>query len=290
MIKEGMAYGPQASLQWQRLGAFPAVALERARLQAHTALQPVVQVTRGYVPARTDDSNNSFSWSARLNALVSGEIAAGTLPFRLGLRLSTLTLLAVGRDSTELGSAALHGKSLPYERTWIGFRLAEAGLDWAVLEKPLHYRIPANEFVEGSPFEVTEELSELARYYANAALVLNSVAETLPGASPVRCWPHHFDIATLRSLGDGQRSLGVGLSPGDASYNQPYFYVTPSVVNPSMTLPAMKSGGHWHTDGWTGAVLTGDDIVRQGGAGEQAAFVTNWLNEAIEAARRILAE
>jgi hypothetical protein len=37
-------------------------------------------------------------------------------------------------------------------------------------------------------------------------------------------------------------------------------------------------------------VLTGDDIVRQGGAGEQAAFVTNWLNEAIEAARRILAE
>jgi hypothetical protein len=38
-------------------------------------------------------------------------------------------------------------------------------------------------------------------------------------------------------------------------------------------------------ENWTGAVLTGEDIVSQGDAGEQAAFVTNWLNEAIVAAR-----
>jgi hypothetical protein len=285
-----MAYGPQISLEWQRLGAFPATALRRARLQAHAALQPLVQVTRGYVPSRGDDSHNSFSWSPRLNALLSGEIAAGTLPFRLGLRLSTLTLLAVGRDSIELGSSSLHGKTLSQERTWLSFRLAEAGLDWVVLEKPVHYRIAANEFLEGLPFEVTEELSELARYFGNAALVLNGIAEALPGASPVRCWPHHFDIATLQPLGNEQGSLRVGLSPGDDSYDQPYFYAAPSAVNSSMALPVMKSGGQWHTENWTGAVLTGEDIVRQGDAGEQAAFVTTWLNEAIEAARAVIAK
>jgi len=289
-VEDDMAYGPQVSLEWQRLGAFPATALRRARLQAHAALQPLVQVTRGYVPSRADDSHNSFSWSPRLNALLSGEIAAGTLPFRLGLRLATLTLLAVGRDSLELGSSSLHGKTLPQERTWLSFRLAEAGLDWAVLEKPVHYGVATNEFLEGLPFEVTEELSELARYYGNTALVLNGLADVLPGASPVRCWPRDFDIATLQPLGNGQRSLRAGLSPGDASYNQPYFYVIPSPVNPSMALPVIKSGGQWHTENWTGAVLTGEDIVRQGDAGEQAAFVTTWLNEAMEAARMAIAK
>lgn len=283
-------YGPQANWEWQRLGAFPATALERARLQAHTALQPLVQVTRGYLPAVADDSHNSFIWSPHLNALLTGEITAGMLPFRLGLRLSTLTLVAAGRDFTELGSSALHGKSLPYERTWLSFRLAEAGLDWAVLERAVHYSIPPNEFIAGAPFEVTEELSELARYFGNASLVLNGIAEALPGALPVRCWPHHFDIATLQSLGGGQRWIGVGQSPGDDSYHQPYFYVTLPAVSASMTLPTLKSGGHWHTGSWTGAVLAGEHIVRQGSAGEQDAFVTSWLKEAIEAARRVLGE
>jgi hypothetical protein len=277
-------------LEWQRLGAFPAIALERARRQAHAALQPLVQVTRGYVSARADDSSNSFSWSPRLNALLTAEIMAGTLPFRLGLRLSTLTILAVGRDFTELGSAALHGKSIAQERTWLGFRLAEAGLDWAALEKPLHYRIEKSEFTDGSHFEVTEELSEFARYYANAAIVLNGVAEALPRASPVRCWPQHFDMATVQPVGNGQRTLRVGLSPGDSSYAQPYFFVKPSAVNPLASLPSLRSGGEWQHGDWTAAVLTGEEVGRKESAEEQAAFVTDWLNEAVEAARRILAE
>ena len=45
------------------------------------------------------------------------------------------------------------------------------------------------------------------------------------------CWPHHFDIATLVKLEDGQpanaRSIGVGVSPGDEYYAQPYVYVSP---------------------------------------------------------------
>lgn len=285
-----MADSPQVNLEWQRVGAFPAIALERARRQEHAALQPLVQVTRGYVTARADDSNNSFSWSSRLNALLTGEITAGTLPFRLGLRLSTLTILAVGRDSIELGSAALHGKSIAQERTWLGFRLAEAGIDWAVLEKPLHYQIAASEFLEGSPFEAADELSEFARYYANAALVLNGVAEALPGASPVRCWPQHFDMAILQPFENGQRSLRVGLSPGDASYGQPYFFVKPSVAAPAAKLPTLRCGGEWHHGDWTGAVLISEEVCRQESGDDQAAFVTDWLNEAIEAARGILAE
>lgn len=42
-----------------------------------------------------------------------------------------------------------------------------------------------------------------------------------------RCWPHHFDLAVLFSLEAGDpetaRSIVVGVSPGDASFNMPYF-------------------------------------------------------------------
>jgi len=43
-------------------------------------------------------------------------------------------------------------------------------------------------------------------------------------ASDVLCWPHHFDIATLVTFAS-DRSSSVGLSPGDGSYDEPYYYV-----------------------------------------------------------------
>jgi hypothetical protein len=60
-----------------------------------------------------------------------------------------------------------------------------------------------------------------------------------PGA--VRCWPHHFDIATLLSLGrgdpEGAAAIGIGMSPGDAYYPQPHFYISPWPAPPADALP-----------------------------------------------------
>lgn len=82
---------------------------------------------------------------------------------------------------------------------------------------------------------MSRELVCLAAWFALADAVLRDFAEghadIRPGPSPVRCWAHHFDIATYVGLevGDPElaRAVGVGLSPGDASYEQPYFYVNP---------------------------------------------------------------
>ena len=49
----------------------------------------------------------------------------------------------------------------------------------------------------------------------------------MDNATPVRCWPHHFDIATLLNIGqENLQSIGIGLSPGDSNNREPYFYVT----------------------------------------------------------------
>jgi hypothetical protein len=99
----------------------------------------------------------------------------------------------------------------------------------------------------------------------------------------VRCWPHHFDIATLLpgpAAGGGaqQRTIGVGLSPGDASYGEPYWYVTPwPYPPPPEQLPALPGGGAWHRRGWFGAVLTATAALRPPTAAERARGVSAFI-------------
>src|SRR5204863_8996466 len=74
-----------------------------------------------------------------------------------------------------------------------------------------------------------------------------------PAAGAVLCWPHHFDLATLLTLGSG-KSIGVGFAPGDDGIRESYWYVNLfPYPDPSCLEPLQD--GRWHTGGWTGAVL-----------------------------------
>jgi len=101
----------------------------------------------------------------------------------------------------------------------------------------------------------------LADTFSMADRQLRALAAAVPGASPVRCWPHHFDIATLVALdssstpGQFSRSIGVGLSPGDGSYSGGYWYATPWPYPAVSAWPPLAAGGVWHQAGWVGAVL-----------------------------------
>ena len=81
----------------------------------------------------------------------------------------------------------------------------------------------------------------------------------------MRCWPQHFDIAFLVALEEGPpesaRSIGIGVSPGDGYYAQPYLYVSPYPRPDTENLPALPQGGRWHTKDFFGAVATGMDLL-----------------------------
>jgi hypothetical protein len=118
-------------------------------------------------------------------------------------------------------------------------------------------------------FEDVDGLAALAEWFHLAATSLEAFARTNadldPGPSPVRCWPHHFDIATYVSLeaGDAEeaRGIGVGMSPGDGSYDQPYFYVNPWPHLDAGAVPGAVTPGHWHTEGFVGLIATGTEIL-----------------------------
>jgi hypothetical protein len=86
--------------------------------------------------------------------------------------------------------------------------------------------------------------------------------------------------------GDEAPSLGLGLSPGDEGIPEPYFYVTPwPPPGPGEPLPDLPAPGRWHREGWTGAVLTGTEVVAAGDGGAQAARASAFLAEAVSALR-----
>ncbi len=257
--------------QWASLH-IPGKELVEARLQCHHAVQINTRLARGFVPAQADDSHTSLSWNRTAGALIGQPVSL----FRLGLRVANLTLVLLTPLGDVVATLSLDGRTFEDALDWLSVRLNDIDIDPAPLSRPLHFQLDDHPLLHGARFESrgSEPLfEELAKWYGNADRCLSSIA------LPVRCWPHHFDIAAQIAV--GERSIGVGLSPGDASYAQPYFYVTPSPYPDAGKLPGLASG-KWHTEGWVGAVLTADELLPQV---DQEGFVRDFLDAAVAALR-----
>jgi hypothetical protein len=141
--------------------------------------------------------------------------------------------------------------------------------------------------------DLADPLVELAAWFANAELSLvrvqrQMIERKLP-ASDVRCWPHHFDLATMASFPARDAATtgyaGAGLSPGDAYYDEPYFYVSVYPQPDSAALPRLSKLAHWHTHEFTAAVLPAHQIVA---ASNQKAAAEEFLKAAIDGAIKLL--
>lgn len=267
-------------------GAVAPDRLTDARLQCHHAAQVIVSLGISLLPHRDDDSHTNLGWDPELGALISHPVP-GTEPFRGGLAVAELELLVAGEGA--LRRFPLAGKTLADAWQWLLAEVRRAGGDVKRMTNAKHYTIPSHPVAVGAPFlRQPAAFAELAGYYALADRVLRGLTAKHPGASEVRCWPHHFDVATLLTLPPGgpkPRTVGAGLSPGDDSYAEPYFYVTPNPYPPIDRLGKLASG-RWHTVGWTGAVLTGGDILSQTDSPER--LVAEFADAALDACRHAL--
>ncbi len=97
----------------------------------------------------------------------------------------------------------------------------------SALELPSH-EMPSHPLANGAPFSEGSPAarSELAAWFSNANSALRAAVAEQSGASLVRCWPHHFDVARLITLDPDEdseeaRSIGMGFSPGDDFYDEP---------------------------------------------------------------------
>jgi hypothetical protein len=294
------------TISWETLGTVDPRRVVDARLQLHWAAQAVSAPGRQLLEHRPDFSEQSLQWAGGPRALAQ-ELVNGVWPFRSALRASPPAVVLLDANDRVTAEFPLDGHTLEEVYGW--------------LEKEIPHRIgrqllqPLQRPGEGLPehgvgagagndeaehFSVIDvaAFSEMGRWFGNAHRLLTRVAERHPGASAVRCWPHHFDIAILISLDAGAdpetaRSIGVGLSPGEGTGEtgrpHPYFYVAPWPYPKDRELPALSGGGVWNTEGWTGAVLETPALLRAGIGEAQAGQAERFVESAVAACLDLLA-
>jgi hypothetical protein len=211
--------------------------MKDTRLQVHWAAQAVA--------ALAADPEASFCWDAEREALTGRDRDSG-------LRVRDLTLLR--------GDATL---------PLTGLTLADAFAFFGrQVERP-PYDLCDHAVAHGARFAPdAADLQRLAGLYAKAH------RELVHFCDDVRAWPHHFDIAVLLTVGEG-RTIGVGFSPGDALYDDPYWYVSPYPYPEDREHARELPSGFWNRQPWFGAVLMADD----------AADVREFLRAAVTALR-----
>jgi hypothetical protein len=277
---------------WEALGTVSPRELVPARLLLHHAAQLAAAVGRSLVPARPDDGHTSLEWTSSPRGLASQEVA-GARPWRALLGLEepapALVVLAGGAEVDRL---PLEGRTRREAFEWLDERARSLGAPASRLSLKTPYVLSAHPYGASDPFRSPGEraVAELARWLANGNAVLRGVAAGWPGSAPVRVWPHHFDVGSVLPLGgattEDAPSVGIGLSPGDEGIAEPYFYVTPwPPPEPAEELPTLPSGGRWHRVGWTGAVLSGSDVMAEADGAAQAAAAKTFLNGAVQVLR-----
>ena len=246
---------------WSMLSYPEPTELAAARTLAHRAVQWPARVARANLAPTPDDSHASLAWDPDMAALLTQPLDGGV---RVGLHVAVLELVFAKGSRSEV--FALTGKPETDAAEWLDARLAGEGLKPASGTK-LPYDMPPTLYARAAG--EAPSLATLSVWFAAAAELLEELRQKLqrfkPGPSPVRCWPHHFDMAILVRLEEGPpesaRAIGIGISPGDEYYAQPYFYLSPYPKPDTNELPQLPPGGRWHTRGFFGAVATATDIL-----------------------------
>jgi len=269
-------------------------ALHDARLQLHHAAQLAAAAGISFLAPRTDDSHTTLEWIPSVRALASALVEAEK-PFRVAVRPHDLSLLLLDGTGREQRAMSLHAQTLSAAAQWLARGVASRGAPKVRFTLDRHYEIPDHPVAHGAPFDATsvQYFDELSRWFGQGWLVLEGLRESTSAATAVRCWPHHFDITTLipleRNGGAITKSIGVGLEPGDSSYDEPYWYVNaypaPEIRGDS-TLPALAGGGQWHRRDWIGAVLRAQ--VMPADAQAQECAVRDFIASGVAAFRGLL--
>jgi hypothetical protein len=290
----GRAMSGEASgeLDCRRLSCVDRSLLIEARLQAHHALQWLARVARAYVAPQPDDGHTSLRWENGLDCFTTQQLRDET---QLSLQLATL-VLRERKGAAHIASLSLAGRTGAQARQWLGEHLGKRGLDARALDAPAPYEIPAHAVDRGASYEPAKSadaLLELAAWYANAQVSLDRVKEQMIGSkfsvSPVCCWPHHFDLATLTTFpmqnADTIGSVGAGFSPGDEYYDEPYFYVSVYPEPDPAMLPTLPAMGHWHTHKFSAAIKPAHKILADK---DRATGTDEFLQGTVALALRIL--
>ena len=173
-----------------------------------------------------------YSGQGLLDGLFASEPVSGERPMRGVMRLWNLDLLFVEESGVPIDSTEVGGKTLSETREWMINAVTEQAGD-PPRPVPDNQPKPEHPVADGAAFGELSQMAhaELMRLYGNTAAVLEQVSWTVEGASPVRVWPHSFEMSTQVRLSAPDemppKLIVMGLAPPGTLAAGGYWYVAP---------------------------------------------------------------
>ncbi len=274
-------------MNWREVSNIDPLALQSVRVQLHHAVQLPGMFGRSYSPADEGDAFGNLGWVEGTDALVSHAVWSGD--WNLGFSFKDFSLILM-QSNRMVDSFKLQGNSVEAAISWINDQAKKRDRNELLL--PLPYEVPSfglsHQFVS-LDFELVQHVANL---YHNTQEVLSSLSQSYHPVEPIRCWPHHFDLATRLILQahdnpEEETSIGFGFSPGDEGINQPYFYVNcwPYPQLNSDALPDLGPYGQWNLQGWIGTTLLHHEFAAKS---DQQSIVLEYFTRSIENLRVLL--
>jgi hypothetical protein len=211
--------------------SFDIPSLTEAWRQAHFAGQAAAELGKSWAPPQDDDSHSNLGWHKAGDWQgLEGVPAQGPVPLRALLDMPRLRLML--HDGEKVVEAQdLAGMTVADAVAWVGDRATERLGERAQPARPAP-DLPDHPLAGGARFDPHDALEHVAQLYDGVDQTIALLRAVLPNFGEPRCWPHHFDHASLAVVArDGDdsmtKTIGVGITPPDSMDSSGYIYVSP---------------------------------------------------------------
>lgn len=226
----------------------------------HALSQYVARATRAYIDAEPDDSHTNMAYDALGDRIIGRWITKGEHAFLPGIRLQDQAL--VWYDDQHADLLVIPTVARKWTEVMADFErlLPELGLDPAPFVQPLHFEIPAYDFLnETVPLIPEDSMVAWRTYRSHANMTCQLLMTHLEAEGEVRIWPHHFDTGIYVEV-NARLGLGFGLAMADTESDQPYYYVAgyPKEGTLDYSEAPEMDYGDWRSQEFKGGLLAGE--------------------------------
>ena len=266
--------------------------LYEGRLHLHYAIQPIASCGEKFAPPKADFSHTSLSYEPNAGSF-RGAYLKNTEKY-VGFDIDGFSLFISDQNGNHISEKVLFGLTLQESFDWLASELQRLGFSDAEIEFPKYPEFPEHLLKKDSTRfsdQVRKEINLLHKYYRGSYFLFKKFEQSREIQEPIIVWPHHFDMAFLKKLTkDNEKeglSIGVGFSPGDEHYNEPYWYVSPwPYPEDNSVLKPLNSPGFWHTKGFVSCILKSSSII----GSDRGKIVFEYLKEAYSQSLKILTD